>query len=75
MMLSRSRPQGKAGVVQEKPAKDELRWQDFVERRDYTGVRAPDPSLMPRAIVVAESSPLTGARAWGCGPGAGGAGV
>ena len=39
MMLSRSRPQGKAGVVQEKPAKDELRWQDFVERRDYTGVR------------------------------------
>ena len=74
MMLSRSRPQGKAGVVQEKPAKDELRWQDFVERRDYTGVRAPDPSLMPpRLGRRAQSSSLTGVR--GCGPGAGGAGV
>jgi intraflagellar transport protein 56 len=43
MMLSRSRPAANpaAGLAQQKEERtDELRWQDFVERRDYTGALA-----------------------------------
>ena len=41
MMLSRSRPAQQPGAAAEGPAaKDDLQWEEFVERRDYTGALA-----------------------------------